>query len=177
MSTTAMPRWGIDVPAQNTSTFADSEHGIPATNGVVETGGVESRVEFDGQDIYDSALNTVQTPARADMVFQKSSPVPKSIGGKIAHGTRSHGAGVSKGGVGEIVLTGGGHDEPDNASREPDRRVEGKVDGAVEMLTNPTDNRPSWARLRYGTFRIITDGGKPWKHRTSSRPMTKNWKT
>jgi phosphate transport system ATP-binding protein len=52
---------------------------------------VEGRIELDGEDIYDSAMDVVQLRARVGMVFQKPNPFPKSIYENVAYGPRIHG--------------------------------------------------------------------------------------
>src|SRR6185437_15498300 len=52
---------------------------------------VTGKIEIDGQDIYDPALDVVQLRARVGMVFQKPNPFPKSIFENVAYGPRIHG--------------------------------------------------------------------------------------
>jgi phosphate transport system ATP-binding protein len=52
---------------------------------------VTGRIEIDGDDIYDKALDPVLLRARVGMVFQKPNPFPKSIFENVAYGLRIHG--------------------------------------------------------------------------------------
>lgn len=54
------------------------------------------RIELDGQDIYDPAMDVVQLRARVGMVFQKPNPFPKSIYENVAYGPRIHGLAAKK---------------------------------------------------------------------------------
>ena len=64
---------------------------------------VEGRIELDGEDIYDSAMDVVQLRARVGMVFQKPNPFPKSIYENVAYGPRIHGLAPRKPDLDEIV--------------------------------------------------------------------------
>ena len=64
---------------------------INRMNDTVAIARVTGRVEIDGQDIYDPALDVVQLRARVGMVFQKPNPFPKSIYENVAYGPRIHG--------------------------------------------------------------------------------------
>jgi phosphate transport system ATP-binding protein len=64
---------------------------------------VEGRIELDGEDIHDSAMDVVQLRARVGMVFQKPNPFPKSIYENVAYGPRIHGLAGTKSDLDEIV--------------------------------------------------------------------------
>jgi phosphate transport system ATP-binding protein len=66
---------------------------------------VTGKIEIDGKDIYDPALDVVQLRARVGMVFQKPNPFPKSIFENVAYGPRIHGLCHSKVDLEEIVHT------------------------------------------------------------------------
>lgn len=72
-------------------------------NDVIDICRVEGRIEIEGQDVYDPALDVVQLRARVGMVFQKPNPFPKSIYDNIAYGPRIHGTVTSKSELDEIV--------------------------------------------------------------------------
>ena len=60
-------------------------------NDTIEGCRVSGRLELDGEDVYDPALDVVQLRARVGMVFQKPNPFPKSIYENVAYGPRIHG--------------------------------------------------------------------------------------
>ena len=64
---------------------------------------VEGRIELDGQDVYDPAMDVVQLRARVGMVFQKPNPFPKSIYENVAYGPRIHGLAAGKADLDAIV--------------------------------------------------------------------------
>ena len=66
---------------------------------------VTGKIEIDGKDIYDKALDVVQLRARVGMVFQKPNPFPKSIYENIAYGPRIHGLVRTKSEIDEVVET------------------------------------------------------------------------
>ena len=72
-------------------------------NDVIEGCRVVGKIEMDGKDIYDPALDVVQLRAHVGMVFQKPNPFPKSIYDNIAYGPRIHGLGAKKSEMDEIV--------------------------------------------------------------------------
>ena len=69
---------------------------INRMNDVIPIARVTGKIEVDGQDIYDPALDVVELRARVGMVFQKPNPFPKSIYENIAYGPRIHGLTGSK---------------------------------------------------------------------------------
>jgi phosphate transport system ATP-binding protein len=73
-------------------------------NDTIPIARITGRIEIDGQDIYDSALDVVQLRARVGMVFQKPNPFPKSVYENVAYGPRIHGLAKSKGDLDEIVV-------------------------------------------------------------------------
>lgn len=72
-------------------------------NDVIDICRVSGKIEIDGRDAYDPALDVVQLRARVGMVFQKPNPFPKSIYDNIAYGPRIHGIASSKAELDEIV--------------------------------------------------------------------------
>ena len=60
-------------------------------NDLVEGARATGRVELDGLDIYDAAIDVTDLRKRVGMVFQKSNPFPKSIYDNVAYGPRLHG--------------------------------------------------------------------------------------
>jgi phosphate transport system ATP-binding protein len=66
---------------------------------------VTGKIEIEGSDIYDPALDVVQLRARVGMVFQKPNPFPKSIFENVAYGPRIHGLATNKSDLEQIVTT------------------------------------------------------------------------
>jgi phosphate transport system ATP-binding protein len=64
---------------------------------------VKGRIEIDGEDVNDKALDPVVLRARVGMVFQKPNPFPKTIFENVAYGPRIHGIASSKKDLAEIV--------------------------------------------------------------------------
>jgi len=60
-------------------------------NDLVEGARAVGRVELDGVDVYDEAIDVTDLRKRVGMVFQKSNPFPKSIYDNVAYGPRLHG--------------------------------------------------------------------------------------
>jgi phosphate transport system ATP-binding protein len=60
-------------------------------NDLVEGARAVGRVELDGVDVYDAAIDVTDLRKRVGMVFQKSNPFPKSIYDNVAYGPRLHG--------------------------------------------------------------------------------------
>src|SRR3712207_2607583 len=60
-------------------------------NDLVEGARAVGRVELDGADVYDLAVDVTDLRKRVGMVFQKSNPFPKSIYDNVAYGPRLHG--------------------------------------------------------------------------------------
>jgi phosphate transport system ATP-binding protein len=52
---------------------------------------IEGEILFEGENLYDSAVDPVEVRYRIGMVFQKPNPFPKSIYENIAWGARIHG--------------------------------------------------------------------------------------
>jgi phosphate transport system ATP-binding protein len=78
---------------------------INRMNDTIASARVTGRIEIDGKDIYDPALDVVQLRARVGMVFQKPNPFPKSVYENVAYGPRIHGLAKSKADLDEIVVT------------------------------------------------------------------------
>jgi phosphate transport system ATP-binding protein len=76
---------------------------INRMNDTVASCRVEGKIEIDGRDIYDPALDPVQLRARVGMVFQKPNPFPKSVYDNVAYGPRIHGLSRSKAELDQIV--------------------------------------------------------------------------
>ena len=101
----------IDIPAnQVTSLIGASGCGkstflrcLNRMNDVIDSCRIEGRVELEGNDIYDSAIDVVELRARVGMVFQKPNPFPKSIYENVAFGPRIHGMCSSRGELDAIV--------------------------------------------------------------------------
>ena len=72
-------------------------------NDTVAGARVEGRIELDGHDIYDPAMDVVQLRARVGMVFQKPNPFPKSIYENVAYGPRIHGLAAKKADMDVVV--------------------------------------------------------------------------
>lgn len=60
-------------------------------NDLVGSVRIEGKIELDGQDIHDSAVQVAQLRQRVGMVFQKPNPFPKSIYENVAYGLRLQG--------------------------------------------------------------------------------------
>ncbi len=76
---------------------------INRMNDTIASAKVTGRIEIDGRDIYDRALDVVQLRARVGMVFQKANPFPKSIYENVAYAPRLHGLARSKADLDAIV--------------------------------------------------------------------------
>jgi phosphate transport system ATP-binding protein len=72
-------------------------------NDTIASARMTGKIELDGNDIYDPAMDVVQLRARVGMVFQKPNPFPKSIFENVAYGPRIHGLATSKSELDEIV--------------------------------------------------------------------------
>ena len=72
-------------------------------NDTIPSARVEGRIELDGEDINDAAMDVVQLRARVGMVFQKPNPFPKSIYENVAYGPRIHGLASGKAELDAIV--------------------------------------------------------------------------
>ena len=60
-------------------------------NDLIEGTSHNGRVSLEGQDIYAPGVDVVDLRKRVGMVFQKSTPFPKSIFDNVAYGPRVHG--------------------------------------------------------------------------------------
>jgi len=63
----------------------------------------EGNITLDGEDIYNTDMDTVLLRARVGMVFQKPNPFPKSIYENVAYGPRIHGLVQNKAELDDIV--------------------------------------------------------------------------
>jgi phosphate transport system ATP-binding protein len=77
---------------------------INRMNDTIASCRVTGKIEIEGGDIYDPALDVVQLRARVGMVFQKPNPFPKSVYENVAYGPRIHGLAKTKGELEEIVI-------------------------------------------------------------------------
>lgn len=82
------------------STFLRS---INRMNDTIPNCRVTGRIDIDGQDINDKAIDPVLLRAQVGMVFQKANPFPKSIFENVAYGVRLHGLAASRDQMHEIV--------------------------------------------------------------------------
>ena len=82
------------------STFLRS---INRMNDTIPSCRVTGTITFDGQNIYDKAVDVVDLRARIGMVFQKPNPFPKSIFENVAYGPRIHGLAKDKTDLERIV--------------------------------------------------------------------------
>ncbi|MGN0307290.1 MAG: phosphate ABC transporter ATP-binding protein PstB [Lachnospiraceae bacterium] len=64
---------------------------INRMNDLVDTAVIEGKIYIDGEDIYDSGVDTTALRKRIGMVFQQPNPFPMSIYDNIAYGPRLHG--------------------------------------------------------------------------------------
>jgi len=60
-------------------------------NDLIDDVRTTGRIEFDGQDINDKAIDVIELRRRVGMVFQKPTPFPKSIYENVAYGLRVRG--------------------------------------------------------------------------------------
>jgi phosphate transport system ATP-binding protein len=101
----------IDIPEKAVTAFIGPSgcgkttflRSINRMNDTIPSCRVTGKIEIDGQDIYDPALDVVQLRARVGMVFQKPNPFPKSIYENVAYGPRIHGVIHSKADADGIV--------------------------------------------------------------------------
>ncbi|MET0336851.1 MAG: phosphate ABC transporter ATP-binding protein, partial [Caulobacter sp.] len=76
---------------------------INRMNDTVASAKVSGRIELDGENINDRAVDPVLLRARVGMVFQKPNPFPKTIFENVAYGPRIHGLATGKAELAEIV--------------------------------------------------------------------------
>lgn len=77
---------------------------INRMNDLVKSARVEGTILLDGEDIYDSKVDTTLLRKKVGMVFQQPNPFPMSIYDNIAYGPRIHGI-KNKNKLDEIVET------------------------------------------------------------------------
>ncbi len=77
---------------------------INRMNDLVKSARIEGNIQIDGEDIYDSSVDTTILRKKVGMVFQQPNPFPMSIYDNIAYGPRIHGM-KSKAKLDEIVET------------------------------------------------------------------------
>ena len=70
------------------STFLKS---INRMNDLIDGVRIEGKVLLDGEDIYDSKVDTTLLRKKVGMVFQQPNPFPMSIYDNVAYGPRIHG--------------------------------------------------------------------------------------
>lgn len=61
---------------------------INRLNDLIEGAKISGRITIDGRDIYDPSLDIIELRKNTGMVFQKSTPFPKSIYDNVAYGPR-----------------------------------------------------------------------------------------
>ena len=76
---------------------------INRMNDTIPGATVRGRIELDGEDVNDRAIDPVILRARVGMVFQKPNPFPKTIFENVAYGPRIHGLTTSKSELDSIV--------------------------------------------------------------------------
>jgi len=109
----ALKNVSVDIPERSVMAFIGPSgcgkstflRCINRMNDTIPAARVSGRIEIDGLDIYDKALDVVQLRARVGMVFQKPNPFPKSIYENVAYGPRIHGIARSKSELDEIVTS------------------------------------------------------------------------
>ena len=109
----ALKEVSVDIPERSVTAFIGPSgcgkstflRCINRMNDTIPICRVTGKIEIDGQDIYDPALDVVQLRARVGMVFQKPNPFPKSIYENVAYGPRIHGMSRSKAELDEIVMS------------------------------------------------------------------------
>ncbi|MER2534959.1 MAG: phosphate ABC transporter ATP-binding protein PstB [Rhizobiaceae bacterium] len=109
----ALHEVSIDIPSKAVTAFIGPSGCGKSTflrclnrmNDTIEGARVTGRIELDGDDIYDPALDVVELRARVGMVFQKPNPFPKSIFENVAYGAKIHGLARSKTELEEIVVS------------------------------------------------------------------------
>ncbi len=60
-------------------------------NDLLPSARIDGRIEFNGENIYDSAVDPTEVRSRIGMVFQKPNPFPKSIYDNVVFGLRING--------------------------------------------------------------------------------------
>jgi phosphate transport system ATP-binding protein len=103
----------VDVPARSVTAFIGPSgcgkstflRCINRMNDTIPTARMTGKIEIEGQDVYDPALDVVQLRARVGMVFQKPNPFPKSVYENVAYGPRIHGLAGNKAELDHIVVT------------------------------------------------------------------------
>ena len=78
---------------------------INRMNDTIPGARVRGRIELDGEDVNDRAIDPVVLRARVGMVFQKPNPFPKTIYENVAYGPRIHGIAAGKAEMDAIVET------------------------------------------------------------------------
>ena len=94
----------LDVPAKSVTAFIGPSgcgkstflRCINRMNDTIPGATVRGRIELDGEDVNDKAIDPVILRARVGMVFQKPNPFPKTIFENVAYGARIHGLTSSK---------------------------------------------------------------------------------
>jgi phosphate transport system ATP-binding protein len=104
---------GIAIPEQQVTAFIGPSgcgkstflRSLNRMNDTIDICRVTGRVEIDGRNIYDRAVDVVQLRQMVGMVFQKPNPFPKSIYENVAYGPRIHGLAADRADLDEIVHT------------------------------------------------------------------------
>ena len=89
----------IDIPRGKVTAFIGPSgcgkstvlRGLNRMNDLIPGCSLKGKVVFDGQDLYDSRVDSVEVRRRIGMVFQKPNPFPKTIYENIAFGARING--------------------------------------------------------------------------------------
>jgi phosphate transport system ATP-binding protein len=76
---------------------------INRMNDTIPIARVTGRIDMDGEDVNDRAIDPVVLRARVGMIFQKPNPFPKSIYENIAYGPKIHGLASTKAELDQIV--------------------------------------------------------------------------
>jgi len=76
---------------------------INRMNDTIQGCRVQGRIELDGENLNDKAIDPVVLRARVGMVFQKPNPFPKTIFENVAYGPRIHGIATGKAELEAIV--------------------------------------------------------------------------
>ncbi|MCC0042203.1 MAG: phosphate ABC transporter ATP-binding protein [Rhodobiaceae bacterium] len=98
-------------------------------NDTIDVCRVTGKIQLDGEDISDPAVDVVELRARVGMVFQKPNPFAKSIFENVAYGPRIHGLAGNKSELEDIVVSSlkkaGLFDEVSDRLQEPGTGLSG----------------------------------------------------
>ncbi len=96
---TAIQDVSLDIPVNRVTAFIGPSgcgkstflRALNRMNDIIPGVRVEGRIELDGRDIYAPGTDVIDVRRRVGMVFQKSTPFPKSIFENVAYGLRING--------------------------------------------------------------------------------------